>query len=81
MDQDPGKMIALILEVLEITCTYMLSKDRRGLAFSIISIIIYPLISTGWSSFFGGSVASAASVLVMTQATSKGVNCDKAKTN
>lgn len=52
-----------------------------GLAFSIISIIIYPLINTGWSSFvsFFGSIASAASILVMTQATSKGVNHGKAK--
>ena len=52
-----------------------------GLAFSIISIIIYPLINTDWSSIvsFFGSIASAASVLVMTQATSKGVNRDKVK--
>lgn len=54
-----------------------------GLAFSIISIIIYPLINTGWSSMvsFFGSIASATSVLVMTQATSKGVNRDKVKTD
>jgi uncharacterized membrane protein YhaH (DUF805 family) len=52
-----------------------------GLAFSIISIIIYPLINTGWSSIvsFFGSIASVASVLVMTQATSKGVNREKVK--
>ena len=52
-----------------------------GLLFSVISIIIYPLLNTGWSSMFSffGSIASAASVLVMTQATSKGVNRSKAK--
>lgn len=52
-----------------------------GLAFSAISIIIYPLVNTGWSAMvsFFGSIASAASVLVMTQATSKTANRAKVK--
>jgi predicted ferric reductase len=54
-----------------------------GLTFAIISIIIYPLLNTGWSSMvsFFGSIASAASVLVITQATSKEVNRGKVKTD
>ncbi|KAJ5449458.1 uncharacterized protein N7458_005907 [Penicillium daleae] len=44
-----------------------------GVAFAAISIIIYPFANTGWSSMvaFFGSIASAASVLVMTQAAAK----------
>jgi hypothetical protein len=44
-----------------------------GLAFSIISIAIYPFFNTGWSSMvaFLGYILSAASVLVMTQATAQ----------
>ncbi|KAJ5160162.1 uncharacterized protein N7482_007166 [Penicillium canariense] len=40
-----------------------------GLLFAIISIVIYPFINTGWSSMvaFFSSIASVASVLVMTQ--------------
>jgi hypothetical protein len=47
-----------------------------GLIFAVTSIVIYPLLNTGWSSMlsFFGSVASAASVLVMTQATKRTAN-------
>lgn len=46
-----------------------------GMAFSFISIVIYPLVNTGWSSMaaFFGSIASVASVLVMTQGAAKRV--------
>lgn len=46
-----------------------------GVAFAIIAIVIYPFVNTGWSSMvaFFGSIASVASVLVMTQAASKDV--------
>ena len=46
-----------------------------GVAFSFISIVIYPLVNTGWSSMlaFFGSIASVASVLVMTQGAAKRV--------
>lgn len=46
-----------------------------GVTFAIASIIIYPLLNTGWSSMlaFFGSVASAASVLIMTQAAARNV--------
>lgn len=41
-----------------------------GLVFAVTAVTIYPLFNPGWSSMisFFGSVASAASVLVMTQA-------------
>lgn len=41
-----------------------------GMIFAVTAIAIYPFCNTGWSSMvsFFGSVASAASVLVMTQA-------------
>lgn len=41
-----------------------------GLIFAVTAIAICPLFNTGWSSMisFFGSVASVASVLVMTQA-------------
>lgn len=41
-----------------------------GLIFAVTAIAIYPFCNTGWSSMisFFGSVASVASVLVMTQA-------------
>ncbi|KAJ5895613.1 hypothetical protein N7495_007304 [Penicillium taxi] len=44
-----------------------------GVAFSVLSIIIYPFVNTGWSSMlaFFGSIASAASVLIITQAAGK----------
>jgi len=44
-----------------------------GLAFSAVSISIYPFLNTGWSSIvsFLGSICSVASVLVITQATGK----------
>jgi hypothetical protein len=40
-----------------------------GLLFAIVSIVIYPLINTGWSSIvaFFSSITSVASVLVITQ--------------
>ncbi|KAJ5970719.1 uncharacterized protein N7479_000637 [Penicillium vulpinum] len=46
-----------------------------GVTFAIISIVIYPFLNTGWSSMlaFFGSIASAASVLVMTQAAARNV--------
>jgi hypothetical protein len=46
-----------------------------GLFFALISILIYPFLNPGWSSMiaFFGSVASAAAVLVMTQATARQV--------
>jgi hypothetical protein len=46
-----------------------------GMIFAIIAIVIYPLVNAGWSSMvaFFGSVASVASVLVMTQAAAKDV--------
>lgn len=41
-----------------------------GLAFAATAVVMYPFFNPGWSSMisFFGSVASAASVLVMTQA-------------
>jgi hypothetical protein len=46
-----------------------------GLSFAVIAIVIYPLVNTGWSSMvaFFGSIASVASVLIMTQAAAKDV--------
>lgn len=47
-----------------------------GMSFAIIAIVIYPLVNTGWSSMvaFFGSIASVASVLVMTQAAARDVS-------
>ena len=44
-----------------------------GLVFAVISVILYPLVNPGWSSMvaFFASIASAASVLIMTQATAR----------
>lgn len=44
-----------------------------GVTFAAISILIYPFVNTGWSSMvaFFGSIASVASVLVMTQGAAK----------
>jgi uncharacterized membrane protein YhaH (DUF805 family) len=46
-----------------------------GVTFAVISILIYPFVNTGWSSMvaFFGSIASVASVLVMTQGAAKRV--------
>jgi glucose dehydrogenase len=54
-----------------------------GLAFVVISIILYPLVNPGWSFMvaFFGSVASAASVLTMTQATAREDNRGKVKSD
>lgn len=45
------------------------------MSFAIIAIVIYPPVNTGWSSMvaFFGSIASVASVLLMTQAAAKDV--------
>ena len=42
-----------------------------GAVFAVMSVVLYPLLNPGWSSMvsFFGSIASVASVLVMTQAT------------
>lgn len=47
-----------------------------GFGAAVVSIIIYPGYNTGWSSLisFLGSIASASSVLVLTQATVQDVN-------
>ena len=52
-----------------------------GLTFAGISILIYPFFNTGWSSMvsFFASIASVASVLVMTQATAREVMKTKVK--
>jgi hypothetical protein len=44
-----------------------------GLVFAIVAVVIYPLLNPGWSSMvaFFGSIASVASVLIMTQATAR----------
>jgi uncharacterized membrane protein YagU involved in acid resistance len=78
-------MVVPLLKKLWLSPAYSLTWTffLLGLAFSIISIIIYLLINTSWSSMvsFFGSIASAASVLVMTQPTSEGVKRDKVKTD
>ncbi|XP_014557279.1 hypothetical protein COCVIDRAFT_97476 [Bipolaris victoriae FI3] len=53
-----------------------------GLAFAIVAVIIYPLLNPGWSSMvaFFGSIASVASVLIMTQATAREDTKNKVKT-
>lgn len=47
-----------------------------GFVAAVVSIIIYPGYNTGWSALisFLGSIASASSVLVLTQATVQDVN-------
>jgi hypothetical protein len=52
-----------------------------GLGFSILSIALYPFVNPGWSSMasFFGSIASVASVLVVTQTTAKDVRRRKVK--
>ncbi|EMD70053.1 hypothetical protein COCSADRAFT_132540 [Bipolaris sorokiniana ND90Pr] len=54
-----------------------------GLAFAIVAVIIYPLLNPGWSSMvaFFGSIASVASVLIMTQATAREGTKAKVKTD
>lgn len=54
-----------------------------GLAFAIVAVIIYPLLNPGWSSMvaFFGSIASVASVLIMTQATAREETKAKVKTD
>jgi hypothetical protein len=54
-----------------------------GLAFAVISVILYPLVNPGWSFMvaFFGSIASAAPVLIMTQATAKEGNRVKMKSD
>jgi uncharacterized membrane protein YhaH (DUF805 family) len=54
-----------------------------GLAFAVISIIIYPFLDPGWSSMlaFFASIVSAASVLIMTQATARKVDRVKIKSD
>lgn len=44
-----------------------------GLVFAVISVVLYPLLNPGWSSVvaFLSSIASVASVLIMTQATAR----------
>ncbi|EUC42962.1 hypothetical protein COCMIDRAFT_28472 [Bipolaris oryzae ATCC 44560] len=53
-----------------------------GLTFAIVAVIIYPLLNPGWSSMvaFFGSIASVASVLIMTQATAREGTKTKVKT-
>ncbi|EMD86328.1 hypothetical protein COCC4DRAFT_135016 [Bipolaris maydis ATCC 48331] len=54
-----------------------------GLAFAIVAVIIYPLLNPGWSYMvaFFGSIASVASVLIMTQATAREETKAKVKTD
>jgi hypothetical protein len=50
-----------------------------GLLSAIVAIVIYPLLNLGWSALFSffASVASAASVPVITQASAKGRTAEK----
>lgn len=52
-----------------------------GFVFSVVSIVIYPFFNTGWSALvaFLGSIMSASSVMVMTQANAKDVAMGKVK--
>jgi peptidoglycan/LPS O-acetylase OafA/YrhL len=54
-----------------------------GLACAVISVAMYPFLNPGWSSMltFLASMASAASVLVMTQATAGKVDRVKIKSD
>jgi hypothetical protein len=52
-----------------------------GCAFNALAIINYPFLNAGWSSMFAffGSVASTASVLIITQSTGKEIGQAKVK--
>lgn len=54
-----------------------------GILSALISVIMYPYTHTGWSTAvaFVGTVASAASVLVLAVATSKGRTAEEAENN
>jgi hypothetical protein len=59
----------------------MWTFQALALVFYVLSIGIYPLCNTGWSSalWFLGSVASAGSVIMITQATGKDLRPTKSK--
>lgn len=54
-------------------CYFFWAFSAMGLLSAVLSVVIYPYTNTGWSSVvsFVGSVASAASVLVLTVATAR----------